>query len=460
LFLEEIQRVSKVFKPIVKEKNVKILSQFDADGISSASIIVKMLIRMNATFELKIYKQLTKEIIEKLEIDENDFLILTDFGSGQLDNFKKILEKTQILILDHHEFKNMEHINLFHLNPLLFGEDEASSSIISYIFAKATNLKNVDLIDLAIVGAIGDEQEDRGELKGLARKILEEAVTLGKVTVMKGLRFYGRNTRPIHKVLEYSFDPFIPNISGSESNAIQFLSELGISVKDEGEWKKLKDLTIEEQQKLASAIIFERLKSNQSYAEDIFGENYSLLGIPEEFQDAREFSTLLNACGRLGRPDLGVRLSLGDFNPINEVWTLLDEYRKTISDCMNLLRENDNIITKTPTSSFLFCEGKISESLIGTITSIALNSNLFDQSRPIFGFAKTDDDRIKVSARTSKNIKEINLRDIILYAAKVVEGEGGGHKHAAGAFIPKDKRQEFVTIIESKLSEIYGNQEN
>jgi len=276
LFLEEIEKVAKIFKSISKEKNVKLLSQFDADGISSVSIIVKMLIRMNVNFQLRIYKQLTEQIADSLEIDKDDFLILTDFGSGQLDHFKKILEKTQVLILDHHEFKHLEHINLFHLNPLLFGEDEASSSIISYMFAKAIDLKNVDLIDLAIVGAIGDEQEDRGELKGLARKILEEAIILGKVTAIKGLRFYGRNTRPIHKALEYSFDPFIPGISGSESNAIQFLSELGISVKDDGEWKKLKDLTIEEQQKLASAIIVERLKSNHSYAEDIFGENYSL----------------------------------------------------------------------------------------------------------------------------------------------------------------------------------------
>jgi len=127
---------------------------------------------------------------------------------------------------------------------------------------------------------------------------------------------------------------------------------------------------------------------------------------------------------------------------------------------MSLLRENKNIVTTTSTSTFLSSEGKIPESLIGTITSIALNSNLFDQSKPVFGFAETDDGRIKISARISKNIKEINLRDIILYAAEKVGGEGGGHRHAAGAFIPKDKKHEFVRIIDSKLCETYGNKEN
>lgn len=460
MLLEEIEKTAKIFRSIVKEKKVKILSQFDADGISSASIIVKMLIRLDVNFELRIYKQLTKGIIENLNIHENDFLILVDFGSGQLDSLKKILEKTHVLILDHHGFKQFSHINLFHLNPLLFNEDEASSSIISYIFAKAVDINNADLIDLAITGAIGDEQEERGELKGLAKKILEEAEVLSKITVTKGLRLYGRNSRPIHKALEYSFDPFIPGISGSESNTIQFLSELGISVKTNEEWKKLSDLTLEEQQKLASAIIVERLKTNHSYAEDIFGKNYTFLDKPEEFQDVREFTTLLNACGRLGRPDLGVKLCLNNFDSINEVWLVLDEYKKNISDCMSLLRENKNIVTTTSTSTFLSSEGKIPESLIGTITSIALNSNLFDQSKPVFGFAETDDGRIKISARISKNIKEINLRDIILYAAEKVGGEAGGHRHAAGAFIPKDKKHEFVRIIDSKLCETYGNKED
>jgi RecJ-like exonuclease len=145
---------------------------------------------------------------------------------------------------------------------------------------------------------------------------------------------------------------------------------------------------------------------------------------------------------------------------MNDIWLTLDEYRKSISNCMKLIRENTDLITKTSTSSFLSCEGKIPEYLIGTVTSIALNSNMFNQSKPLFGFAETEDGRIKVSARLSKNIKEINLRDVILYAAKEVEGEAGGHKHAAGAFIPKDKKQEFVRIIDSRLREAHGNKES
>ncbi|MEM7821682.1 MAG: DHH family phosphoesterase, partial [Candidatus Aenigmatarchaeota archaeon] len=307
LLLEEIERASKIFKSISKEKKVKIISHIDADGLASAAILLKTVLRNNQNFELRLVKQLTEKTIKKIKFSEEDVLIFSDLGSGQLGLLKEILEKTQVFILDHHIPETLNNINLFHLNPVLFNE-EISSSMLCYLFAKNISIQNTSLIDLAIVGAVGDEQDEGWKLSNLARKILEEAEALGKVVVSKGLRLYGRNTKPIHKALEHSFDPFIPGISGSESQAVQFLSELGISVKEGGIWKRLKDLTIEEQQKLASAIIIERLKFSQLNATDIFGEIYTILDREEELQDAREFATILNACGRTGNFALGIRL--------------------------------------------------------------------------------------------------------------------------------------------------------
>jgi RecJ-like exonuclease len=460
LFLEEVGRIAKIFKSLVKEKNVKIIAHLDCDGTSAASIITKALIRENVNFELKIIKQLTTEEVSKLNVNENDLLILIDFGSGQLDLLKDILDKTQILILDHHEPKKLSHLNLFHLNPLIFNEEEIPSSMIAYLFAKNIDTKNTDLVDLAIVGAVADEKDERWEFKGLAKKILEEAENIGKITVLKGLRLYGRSTRPIHKSLEFSFDPFIPGISGSESAAVQFLSELGISIKENDEWKKLKDLTIEEQQRLASAIILERLRSKHSDAEDIFGDIYVISGRPEEIQDVREFATLLNACGRMGRWDIAIKICLGDLKSLGEAFDILNQYRKLISEIIEWIRQNKNSILTTNSAIYLFGGNKIPDTLIGTIVSILLNSNLIDTNKPIFGFAETANGKLKISARVSKDLKIVNLRDIISTAAKGVEGEGGGHRLASGGLIPKDKQEEFIKLIDNKLGELFGNKEN
>lgn len=458
--MEEIERTSKIFKSIAKEKNVKIFSHHDCDGIASASILIKSLAREGINFQIKIIKQLTKQEISNIDFTENDYLVFLDLGSGQLDSLKDLLEKIQVLIIDHHETKELSHFNLMHLNPIIYGEDETSSSIISYIFAKNLNLENTDLIDLAVVGAIADAQDEKGKFGGLAQKVLEEAETMGKITVTKGLRLYGRNIRPIHKTLELTFDPFIPGISGSESNSVQFLSELGISIKENDEWKRLKDLTFEEQQKLASAIIIERLKDSGSNAEDIFGNVYTISGRPEELQDAREFATLVNACGRLGRSDIGIKLCLGDISVINDTFQIFEEYRKSISEAINWIRETKESVVKTNHAIFLLGRDMISETLIGTVTSIFLNSNLSDSSKLVFGLAETKEGKVKISARVSRNLKNINLREILVSAASRVEGEAGGHPQAAGALIEKGKEQEFINIIDRILGETIGKKED
>jgi len=456
LFSEEIDRISKIFKSIIKEKKPKVIFHHDCDGITSASIIIKMLLGENKNFELRMVKQLTSSVIEDLKIREEDFLILADLGSGQLDLLKNIFEKTHVLVLDHHEPLRLEHPNLFHLNPLIFDEEEISASMVCYLFAKSFDVKNADLVDLAIVGAVGDQIEEKWGFGGFARKILEEGEVLGKITISKGLRLYGRFTRPIHKSLEYSFNPFIPGISGSESNSVQFLSELGIPIKEEGEWKKLVDLSIEEQKKLASAIIIERLRAKHSEAENIFGEIYTIPGRVEEIQGVREFVTLLNATGRLKRQDIGIRLCFNDLTAIESSKEILNEYRKLVSEGIELVRQEKVVSRKENVTCLLF-EDKILDTLTGTITSIALNSNLVDTSKPIFGFTYSNGN-IKVSARVSKDLK-INLRDIVVEAAKHVGGLGGGHHFASGALIPKNKEKEFVKIINNKLGDLFGKKD-
>jgi len=455
LFLEELDRISKIFRSIIEEKRLKLVCHHDADGLCSASILVKMLLRENVNFELRIVKQLTIKDIKNLDVNEDDILVLADLGSGQLNFLKDVMERTQILVLDHHEPQKIKSLNLFHLNPMLYGES-ISSSMICYLFAKSLNLKNTDLIDLAIIGAVGDKFDENWELKGeISKKILKEAETISKITILKGLRLYGRFERPIHKTLEYSFDPFIPGISGSESNSIQFLSELGLKLKEHGEWRKLKDLSLDEQQKLASAIIIERLRAKRSDAINIFGEIYSINGRPEELQDAREFATLLNACGRLRRHDVAIRLCLNDLTAIEISKEILSEYRRIISESIGWIRERDDAVLTTDFATYLFCEDEVPDTIIGTITSIFLNSNLVDTNKPIFGFANTDDNMVKISTRASRNL-DINLRNIIVKAVDKFGTEGGGHEKAAGALIPKGKEKEFANIVDNILSGLHG----
>jgi RecJ-like exonuclease len=457
MFFEEIEKVAKAVKPIIKEKNVKIFFHYDADGITSASIFSKMLIRENVNFQLRALKQLTKNFINSIIVDKNDFIVFLDFGSGQLDNLKKILDITQVLIIDHHQPSKYSHVNLFHLNPLLFKDEEVPSAMITYLFAKFFDKKNLDLIDLAVIGALADAHEDELKLKEISSKIFKEAEMLGKISVTKDLKFYGRS-KPIHQSLAFSFDPFIPGVSGSESQAVQFLSEIGIPIMYDNEIRRLKDLTKEEKQKLATAIISERIRYSKR-AEDIFGNVYTLIGKPEEIQDVREFGTLINACGRTGNAGLAIRLCLNDYLSLSRCLDILIDYRKMVGEALGLLREKE-IISKKEFANFIIGGNKVPDSIIGTITSVALHSNLLNEDKPVLGLAESSDNMIKISARLPEKLRDLNLGKIIRKAAEVVGGEGGGHERAAGALIPKEKQEEFINIINSLLGEMIGNKKS
>lgn len=454
MFLDEIERVARVSKNLFKEKKVKVLSQFDTDGITSAAILTKALMREGANFEVHILKQLTSDEVSKIDVSENDVLVLSDFGSGQLDMLEGVIEKTQVIILDHHETSKKTHVNLFHLNPLLFGEKEMSASIVAYFFAKFLDLRNVDLVDIAVIGATADEADEKWEFKGLIKKVVEEGELLGKISVVRGLRLYGRNTRPVYKSLAFTFDPFIPGISGSESNAVQFLSDLGISLKDGTEWKKLKDLTVEEQQSLASAIVMERMGTEED-ASDIFGDIYTMFGRPEELQDVREFATMVNACGRTGNHDVAIRLLLGDYSVMDRCWEVMDGYRKTISDGLNWVRSNQDKIIQKQGANFIVARDKIPESVIGTVSSIILNSGVVNQNKPVLGLAYTENGKVKVSARADRRLK-INLSEIIKKVTKKLGGEGGGHFSASGGVIEKGAIDDFINAVDTEIMSYVG----
>ena len=64
--------------------------------------------------------------------------------------------------------------------------------------------------------------------------------------------------------------------------------------------------------------------------------------------------------------------------------------------------------------------------------------------------ARTDDKRIKVSARMVGN-NGLNLKKLIEIPARLVDGECGGHKNAAGCFIQLSKEKTFLELLQKEL---------
>ena len=453
----------------------RVVTHHDADGISSGAIVHRIVTLLGYPCHTRCVKQLEERFIVELAEEKPEMVIFTDFGSGQVDLIQKHLKDAGVIILDHHQPKELGAELEHNINAHAFGIDgarEVSGSGMAYLFARALSDEReelpgpgpvAELAALAIVGAVGDLQENSGAFRGLNRIILKEGEREGVLRVEKDLRLFGRQTRPLYKAIEYTTEPFIPGLSGSESASLQFLSELDIPVKRDERFVMLADLTHEERQRLTTAMILKMIEHRvpPHIAESIVGEVVTLLKeeVRTPLRDAKEFATLLNACGKHEHYGIGLAVCLGERSELyRRSLGMLREHREYLSTCYNWITQNLEKIKDEGSVYALYAGDEINENVIGTVAGMMLNSRKLNPIKPIIAFADAEDDGVKVSARGNRELVEsgLNLGKAMLYASELVQGEGGGHDIAAGAKIPKGREEEFLRHVEERIREQLG----
>jgi single-stranded-DNA-specific exonuclease len=455
---------SKLSNEIRARTKVWVLSHLDSDGLSAAGIICSALRRSGAKFHLRILRQLRRQKIEELAETHAEAFIFLDFGSGQIDQIGELLPKSRVFILDHHPPVDCS-VQLFaHVNPHLWGIDGAnqlSASGVAYLIAKAMDPSNVDLSALAIVGAIGDQQ-DKGtqrSLTGLNAEIVKDAERASVLEVEKDIRLFGRETRPIHVALEYTTEPYVPGLTGNGDACAKLLLNLGIPLKEGENWRTLSSLTQDEKTKLVSELVRRMISRGMDSkdAESVIGTVYTLTkedkGTP--LRDAREFSSLLNSCGRMGYPGLGVTVCMGERgNALKETQNVLSQYRRKLAEYLELI-EKPNFVKETEHLQYFNGEDIMDDRIIGPVTSIAISSHMLKTDRPIVALAYTEDNLTKVSIRATDELvkKGINLGNAVRDAVAEIgeEAEGGGHDIAAGAFIARGHEDAFMLRLEDSI---------
>ncbi len=458
-FLGSASKAAETILEAVKEDwFINVVSHLDADGLSAAGIIGKALFRLDAKFRIRVRHWIDEKLAEDIRSEKPQLTIFSDLGSGYLDLLNERLSDFKIVILDHHQIIGEQTSRFVHVNPHLHDIDGArdiSGSGVVYFVAKAMNKENVDLAPVAVVGALGDLQDkyDQRKLGGLNEKIVEDATNAGLLKVEKDLIFFGRETRPIHRTLAYTTNPFIPGISGEEDKSLAFLVSQDIKPKHGEKWRALRDLSEEEKRRLCSALADYLLsKGLHCEASNLIGHVY-VLNREEPWtplRDAREFSVLLNATGRMDRSGLGIAVCMGDRgSALEEANRTLGEYRGTISKYLGWVVEKPERMKELEGIYVVNGEGFIDNRVIGAISSI-LSMSLPNPEKPLIAYAMVEEEELaKISARTTDMVinKGVNLGEIMQTAAEKYSGRGGGHNIAAGAQIPMENIDAFISIV-------------
>src|SRR3989441_49090 len=188
---------------------VRIFCHYDPDGTTSATILVRALMRRGKRIHATMAHALDRTSAARLQDESNELLIVSDMGSGQLDLLEGL--PYPVIVLDHHKpMRDSETVA--HVNPHLFGVDgarEMCGATTTWLFALVLDERNWDLAGVAMAGAIGDKQAVGGFV-GVNAALFGEAEDR-KVVVPE--RRLALRDLPLGKALAVSIEPYFRGLS-------------------------------------------------------------------------------------------------------------------------------------------------------------------------------------------------------------------------------------------------------
>ena len=447
---------------LIKEAgSIQVYSHIDCDGMSAGAIISTILDREEKEHDID-FVNLDK--LEDLEIN-HDLTIFSDLGSGQPVD-KNAKDNSKIIILDHHpplrdlDYKDSVPYTYLEINPMHYGidgSDNVSGGGLSYFLAKQFGY--TDLSWIGVLSAVGDMQNSRtGKLEGLNRIILQDSVDTGYVSYNSDLSLYGRETRPLFVALAYFSDVNLP-ITNNRNEAIAVLDELGIPRKVGDRFRTLCDLDNMEKGKLFSELVrmmsmevpgryiqyIPKLVAADSY-DFLYEENHTFL------RDASEFSTAMNACGRNKEYSVACEILKGNrTDALDALEVISKEHKMNLRKSIEQITKANSIVEM---ENLQYFDGSgIKTEIVGTIAGMILSYG--NWQKPMIGFTQISENNpdLKISLRCSRLLAYdgIHFGNIIREVSQSLGGNGGGHSVACGAYIPYDKKDEFLNLFNQKL---------
>jgi len=439
---------------IRKSSFVKVVTHIDADGITAGAVASRALDRLGIDHEVAFLKSLRPEDADRL-LDENpETLWFTDLGAGAADR----MLSAEPVISDHHVPVAR---GTYHLNCHFMGEDGSrylSGATTTYLVARALSAANRDMAGVALVGAVGDLQDvDDGRLAGMNRVVLEDARSHGHLTPLVDTRYFGRETRPLEKLLLFADDPCIPGVSGRVAAVNDFLASVGVAARAaDDDARRWVHLAHEERRRVLSAVAKSLLAKGfgARAVRRLVGEVYVLPGEAEgsPTRDAKEFATLLNGTARYGEADVGLAVAKGDRGEAYEkALVLLRGHRQNLVAGIQHVR--DQGLTEMEHLQWFHAGSAIRDTIVGIVAGMLYNGEGVRRDLPIIAFADADDGKVKVSGRANRPLVAagVDLSRVMREAAAAVGGAGGGHAPAAGATIPKGREGDFLAAADRIL---------
>lgn len=437
--LELSEKAAEKILSYPESSTIRVVSHYDADGITAAAIISKALRRKGYNFHISLMRNPFTEGLKRLKKEDNDLIIFTDMGSGQIEQIENI--DTESIIIDHHQAikeKTKSHIlqinsNLCDIN----GNYEACGATLVFSVAKSIDNENIDLSPLALTGATGDKQYIGG-IRGYNKQVLTEALEEKTLQEKTEPKLSGEN---IFDSLYYSIDPYYPELSGNKEQIEKILKKLNIKPDS-----KVDELTEKQKKQLNSYLLLVLIENDveKNILDTVIRKRYYSI---EKGYELESYADLLDSCGKGGKRGLALATALGDQEAYKKAAKLEKKYKQKI--LKELMRLDEEGAKEKKTFRYFYCK---ESSQGGVVGGIAVNF-IFDKQKPLLSISRKNDE-IHVSCRGTQHLvsKGLDLGEAMKQTAEKLNGNGGGHKIAAGATIDSDKEKQFLEQVNIIIS--------
>ncbi|MFA5944755.1 MAG: DHH family phosphoesterase [Candidatus Thermoplasmatota archaeon] len=433
-------------------RTVTVVHHIDADGVSAAAIAATCLDRAGIPFITFAAKSMDDSHVAQILAAGGQALWFCDLGSTVYMRFPD----TPRLVCDHHQLvRDGSEESFAHLNPLLDGlsGEEISGAGCAYLAAAALDAVNLDLLPMALVGASGDLQDRKQRrFTGANAALVALGRDTGLLDAKDDLAFFGSETRPLRRFLSGASEPAIPGLSGAPRNVERLCRDAGVALEQDGverSWSMLDDA---ERRALRSALVDHLL--DLGLADDVPRLTRQVVTFRREqvgtpVREPQEFGTLLNSTARYGRAEVGLAVARGDRGAAyGEALGLLLDHRKHLAGALDAFARSG--VTERTAVQWVHLEDKVLDTVVGIVCGMALDGLGLRRDLALLGFAWTPDGKTKVSSRSPHELQArgIDLSLAMRECSALFGGQGGGHKGAAGATIPRGCEAAFVDAVD------------
>ncbi len=439
---------------ITSKRILYLISNYEADGIAATSILIRLIYALRGRFHLRFvdfidYYWINNFVNEFSSKLDKGFFVFIDNGAFVLHYLQKNFPADRVLVLDHKP-KNPKngHHNILYIDLEdmgINGAFEISSSVLTYLIAKQISNNNDELessdfikeiAPFAVIGALGAKQDvgAKHSLIEINKLVLDECINMGLIEEVRDLRLF-RKDQPISISLTETFDPFLIGLTNNKRNVNEFLLKLDIPPSI-----SVNDLDIQKKSELNSELIKHLINPKDST-----GTNYILTKEIEKsyLKDARLFSIILNVCGIMGSPNIGLEICLGDRGAqLKKASEILEDYRNLLTEGLDHVSTPDNIL-ETSLIQCVMINDMLDEKMVIPVLTTALNCHILNPEKIPIGAVELENDMIALYAFVyyrENNIKDYNIWEALRLTNKKlkIDTKTIGNKMKSRVLIPKE----------------------